>query len=421
MSEPTPTTSAVGERNLKPEDHAIGLCFSGGGFRASFYCLGILRYLAEAGLLPHLTCISAVSGGSIAAAAVGDRWQTFQQAGGDHQAFQTHIDGPFRTTITKKNLRRRWMLASLAAIIPRTGGRGGALARTLAHNIYTHKQLVELPHQPEIILTATDLSKGHAFRAAAGYLGSWNYGYIEPTPDSIRLAQAVAASAAFPPSLTIINLSTRQLRFPKSQPPEKLSLVDGGVYDNLGLEWIQGWQPDSLRPKSANKPTFTIVANASGILEDRDKKFSPWSAVLRELAIQYQQVLSLRARWQHDTRKDNPDIYMAIKDDPRSEHVNPVLTSGALPSALIRPLALLRTDLDRFGRTEADLLSYHAYWTLHARLGTYAPELAIPQPSWTEYAGLSPDRTDQLRLLLELGSHRFFRRTRRLLQRLHHR
>ena len=400
-----------------PRDYSqLCVCFSGGGFRASFYCLGILRYLAEAGHLPHLSCISAVSGGSIAAAAIGDRWDAFLKAGATSEAFLREVDKPFRDAVTHKSIRRRWIFASIAALVPFSGGRGGALARVLAHNLYGHKRLSELPERPEFIFTSTDLSKGHAFRAAPRYLGSWDYGYIT-TPTSVHLGTAVAASAAFPPSLAIVELRTRGMQFPKDSPPRRLSLVDGGVYDNLGLEWIQGWKPDSLRPPGAVKPTFTIVANASGILEPNDRRYHPWSALGREFAIQYQQTLSLRARWQYDTAASIPYVYMAIKDDPRTDkRLVPKVISGALPGELVRPLALLRTDLDRFTREEADLLSYHAYWTLHARLSSEAPELALADPEWTEFANLPAARVGELRATLELGSHRFFRRLRRPLR-----
>jgi len=379
-----------------------------------------MRYLAEGGLLSRLVAVSAVSGGSVAAAAAADRWTDFQNAGGSAAAFQQTIDEPFRRAVTSKNLRRRWMIASLASVIPFTGGRGGAFARTLAHNLYEHRRLAELPARPEIIFTSTDLSKGHAFRAASAYIGSWDYGYIEPTPTSIKLSMAVGASAAFPPSLTVVNLRTRRLAFPRSSPPRKLSLVDGGVYDNLGLEWFQGWGTDALRPASAVEPTFVIVANASGLLEQKNKKFWPIPALPRELSIQYQQVLSLRIRWNHAKLRAQPGsgIYLAIKDDPRTELVDSASTAAALPSELVRPLAFLRTDLDRFDEEEANLLSYHAYWTLHARLAAYAPELAIKSPAWTRYANLPPAEIERLRTILEIGAHRFFRRVRRFLHRL---
>src|SRR4051812_38069174 len=94
----------------------LGLCLSGGGFRASFYALGALRYLAEGGHLSRVEVISAVSGGSIAAASVADGWTRFVDGGADLDAFMREIDAPFRTPVTTKNLRNRWIGASLVPI-----------------------------------------------------------------------------------------------------------------------------------------------------------------------------------------------------------------------------------------------------------------------------------------------------------------
>ena len=43
----------------------LGLALSGGGFRASFFHLGVLKRLAELDLLRHVEVLSTVSGGSI--------------------------------------------------------------------------------------------------------------------------------------------------------------------------------------------------------------------------------------------------------------------------------------------------------------------------------------------------------------------
>jgi predicted acylesterase/phospholipase RssA len=48
-----------------PNPVRIGLALSGGGFRASFYHLGTIRYLEEAGIMPKVEVMSTVSGGSI--------------------------------------------------------------------------------------------------------------------------------------------------------------------------------------------------------------------------------------------------------------------------------------------------------------------------------------------------------------------
>jgi hypothetical protein len=209
----------------------------------------------------------------------------------------------------------------------------------------------------------------------------------------------------------VVNLETSGLGFGKPAPPT-LSLVDGGVYDNLGLEWFQGWGDDAVRPASATEPAFTIVANASGLLAEKNQRFGPLGAFSRDLSIQYEQSLSLRVRWYHRALAAAPGsgVYLAIKNDPRTDpRPTPDVLACALPSELVRPLALLRTDLDRFSADEAGLLSYHAYWTLHARLRAFAPDLALADPAHKEYAGLSGAETARLRRLLELGAQRFFR------------
>src|SRR6266540_74904 len=48
------------------EGTGLALAFSGGGFRASLASLGVLRFLADAGLLQRIRYVSSVSGGSVA-------------------------------------------------------------------------------------------------------------------------------------------------------------------------------------------------------------------------------------------------------------------------------------------------------------------------------------------------------------------
>src|SRR5207245_10368485 len=44
---------------------SVGLSVSGGGFRATLFHLGAIRRLNEFGILPKVTTVSSVSGGSI--------------------------------------------------------------------------------------------------------------------------------------------------------------------------------------------------------------------------------------------------------------------------------------------------------------------------------------------------------------------
>ena len=55
----------------------IGLALSGGGFRATLFHLGLVRFLRDAGLLSSVTQLASVSGGSIIAAHLIYRWSEY--------------------------------------------------------------------------------------------------------------------------------------------------------------------------------------------------------------------------------------------------------------------------------------------------------------------------------------------------------
>ena len=53
----------------------MGLCLSGGGYRAMLFHAGAVWRLGETGLLQKLRRVSSVSGGSITAGVLGMRWK----------------------------------------------------------------------------------------------------------------------------------------------------------------------------------------------------------------------------------------------------------------------------------------------------------------------------------------------------------
>jgi hypothetical protein len=57
--------------------HRLGLALSGGGFRATLYHLGVIRCLKDAGVLPKVTHITTVSGGSIIGAHLVLNWDRY--------------------------------------------------------------------------------------------------------------------------------------------------------------------------------------------------------------------------------------------------------------------------------------------------------------------------------------------------------
>src|SRR3954452_18710097 len=90
----------------------IGLALSGGGFRATLYHLGLVRFLRDAGILSQVTHITSVSGGSIMAAHLALNWdrytgspKEFDQAAAQLLAF-TRMDA-------RNHIMRRYPLGLL--------------------------------------------------------------------------------------------------------------------------------------------------------------------------------------------------------------------------------------------------------------------------------------------------------------------
>jgi NTE family protein len=386
----------------------MGVCLSGGGFRAASYALGALRYLAEAGLLAAVTDISAVSGGSLAAAKLAAEWPSASIGGA--QNFIRVVEAPMREAIAERNVRNIWLSRSVRGRGVGRGGRGIVLGEVLCEELGLPREIADLPPGPRIIFTSTCLQTGRAFRFARAFTGSWDYGYVEPTPAGVPLGTALAASAAFPFTFTVVQLPTQRLRLPKSPPP-LVTLVDGGVYDNLGLEWFQGG--GSGRPEETKAAGFILVINASGVLSRPSGNLGAGRALLRDINVQYSQTLNVRVRWFVNQLLSAPGsgAYVGINRDPRrytlADNVTPIspeFYDGALPSSLAQRMPRLRTDLDRFTQDETTLLAYHGYWSLHARLATFRRDLAVERPQWREFADLSPADEQRFVALLDAGA-----------------
>src|SRR3954451_14092723 len=84
---------------------ALGICLSGGGFRAALYGLGVLRYLAEAGLLRRAAVVCGVSGGSIAAAGLANGVKERGTGALDHDGFLPGVYQSFVEVLTKRTVR----------------------------------------------------------------------------------------------------------------------------------------------------------------------------------------------------------------------------------------------------------------------------------------------------------------------------
>jgi NTE family protein len=92
------------------------------------------------------------------------------------------------------------------------------------------------------VFNATDLTSGTDWRFSRPYMGSYRMGLVRnPT---VRLADAVAASAAFPPIVSPLTVTFDPAALEATEGADlhdeiaalgRVALTDGGAYDNLGL------------------------------------------------------------------------------------------------------------------------------------------------------------------------------------------
>jgi hypothetical protein len=91
----------------------IGLALSGGGFWASLYHLGLVRFLRDAGILPHVSHITSVSGGSILAAHLVLNWDRYNGSPTDFDAAAAELLAFVRLDIRNRIIRRFPLALSL--------------------------------------------------------------------------------------------------------------------------------------------------------------------------------------------------------------------------------------------------------------------------------------------------------------------
>ncbi len=215
----------------------IGLCLSGGGFRAMLFHVGALWRLNEAGFLPRLDRVSSVSGGSIAAAVLGLKWGRLEFGDGVAARFAEEFVDPLRALAD-----RTIDLPAIAAGLLLPGSIADRMISAYRRHLFGAATLQDLPDRPRFVLNATNVQSEVLWRFMKPYMRDYRVGEVkEPR---VPLATAVAASAAFPPFLSPVRLRLDPSQFTpgtgwdlEREPfTRDVVLTDGGVYDNLGLE-----------------------------------------------------------------------------------------------------------------------------------------------------------------------------------------
>ena len=364
----------------------IGLCLSGGGFRATLFHLGAIHRLFELGIAtrPDFDTITSVSGGSIAAA----QWAIAEaQAKAENRPldFTRDIARPLQA-LTSRDIRTGAMTKKF--LLPWNWFRGAFVIDAMIdkfEDAFGKGTLNLLPDHPRFVFCGTDMAFGANFVFERDRVGSYLAGYAPP--ESFTLAQAVAASACFPPLFGPLRIDRAHERFrggrakgvsadERKQILEDLRVTDGGVYDNMGLEPV--WKSHRV----------VLVSDAGGLMDaEADKNFF-WR-IQRYQSIQDTQARALRKRFLISGYAQGTinGAYFGVASSPT--HYAGAQDPGYSKAFAMDVIRNIRTDLDAFSDVEQAVLMNHGYALVDAAVRTHVPELiptdaafALPFPAF---------------------------------------
>ncbi|MEV5439410.1 patatin-like phospholipase family protein [Streptomyces sp. NPDC052682] len=359
--------------------HPVALALSGGGFRATLSALGFVRLLADTGLLPRLRYSSSVSGGSVANGCLATAWPSLRQAGFTSRAVDDLVIDPLVERVCSHSLKQALVLGLWRTVGPAT--RTDLLAGRFDDWFFHGTELQRLDPEVRWIVNAANLTTGARFTFERDVYGDYTIGLARTAGTRLRLSRAVSASAAVPGAFPPVVLDPAP--FPCATHPP--ALLDGGTYDNTGLEAIDG---DRYRH------TFLYVLNAGGLLRPGGYGRVP---LVRDLAransLLYRQSTALRTRAVVErferARDAGPDGALP----PGARRGVLVQLSTAFPAdgpqALRRwraafpeqraydgkDLALVPTVFDRLDRGLCRALVHRGWWLGGAALAAHHPEL----------------------------------------------
>ena len=366
-----------------PRQPPLALAFSGGGFRASLGALGVLRFLAEAGLLAQVRWVSSVSGGSVANGVFAASYEDLGAAGFTPDALEEHVVQPFVERIGETSMAEA-MVRSIWRVVGRKT-RTDLLAETLDEWFLGGRLLENISPNCRFIFNAANLTTGVRFGFERDAFGDYVLGLRETAGSGLRLAQAVAASAAFPGAFAAVDLG--RFTFPCSKG-RTASLLDGGAYDNMGLEPVDDLNhrdhPEELRD------ACLVVMNAGGVFQTGAYGRLPLVRDLqRTNSLLYRQSVVLRTRamverfqaWERAPDGERPPwarrgVLFGLATTMPAGTAEEWRERRPEPSKkFIAELANTETSFNRFPQHLCDRLLYRGWWLAGATLSQYHREL----------------------------------------------
>jgi len=357
-------------------EEGIGLCLSGGGFRAMLFHLGAFIRMNELGLLANINRVASVSGGSIAAGALAVAWKdlTFD-ARGVATNLSEHVAAPL-LNLAHMRLDVAATALGLLPFVQAPRVASFAYDKFLFHG----KTLQDLPESPRFSFAATSLQSGVLWRFARDYAADWRVGlWQKPT---LPIALVVGASAAFPPYLSPAYIEVPEGAI-MNQPgadlfgepyTRRLCLTDGGIYDNLGLEPV--WK----RYKTI------LVSDGGAVTPPSRAPRSNWlSQALRATDIALQQGINMRRRvlFGLERSEERHTAYWGIGEPVATYNIgNPL----GFTSAETRQAAEVPTRLSRYPVETRALIVRAGY--AHVDAALRASKVPLPNACAPSFEGL---------------------------------
>ena len=340
----------------------MALCLSGGGYRAMLFHIGVLWRLNEARLLPRLKRVSSVSGGSITAGVLARNWADLEFVDDRAQSFSDAVVDPVRE-LARTDLDVSSVLRGAALPWVSIADR---VEEVYDRVLYDGATLQDLPDEPRFVFNATNLESGVLMRMSKPYLADYRVGRINNPP--LPLARVVTASSAFPPFLSPCTLDLRDADWVTEEGNDladsdgfrdEISLCDGGVYDNLGVE--TAWK----------RYRTLLVSDAGGLMGADPDVPGDWGrGLVRVLSVIDNQVRALRKQQVLGALRtgDRDGMYVGIRSSISGYPVPDPL--DAEPAVTGR-LADLGTRLDAMPEEQQELLINWGYVAADAGVRSY--------------------------------------------------
>jgi predicted acylesterase/phospholipase RssA len=341
----------------------IGLALSGGGFRATLYHLGLVRFLHDAGILPQVTHITSVSGGSIFAAHLVLNWGRYNGSDSEFDAAAAELLAFVRLDVRNRILRRYPLCIALRGPRRLIGLSNRKLTRTglLEHHyerfLLGDTSLFQLPESPQLHILATNLSEGClcSFNRDGLVMVRRQEGQA-PRLDRVQIglatvAMAVTASSAFPGFFPPLVLSGADVG--ASGDFGRQAYTDGGVFDNLGVRMFRCLEQESATDHRQWDAVLVSDVGKSIEVQSGQRAGGVISTAMRASDILMDRVWQL----EKDMFADAPGFVFARITEIVDPHEDPT----ALHPEIQRQTAGIRTDLDRFSPLEVSSLIQHGY------------------------------------------------------------